>query len=46
MQSYSVPGGPGLKIIRQTVKQYGGDVQFDWKEGVFTARVMLTAEAS
>ena len=38
--------GLGLKIIRQTVKQYGGDVQFDWKEGVFTARVMLTAEAS
>ena len=38
--------GLGLKIIRQTVKQYGGDVQFDWKEGVFTVRVMLTAEAS
>lgn len=38
--------GLGLKIIRQTVKQYGGDVQFDWKEGVFIVRVMLTAEAS
>lgn len=37
--------GLGLKIIRQTVKQYGGDVQFDWKEGVFTVRVMLTAQA-
>lgn len=33
--------GLGLKIIRQTVEQYGGDVQMDWKDGVFTARVML-----
>ena len=36
--------GLGLKIIRQTVEQYGGDVQMDWKEGVFTVRVMLAAE--
>lgn len=35
--------GLGLKIIRQTVEQYGGDVQMDWKEGVFTVRVMLAA---
>nr|WP_300677750.1 sensor histidine kinase [uncultured Acetatifactor sp.] len=38
--------GLGLKIIRQTVEQYGGDVQMDWKEGVFTVRVMLAAEGS
>ena len=38
--------GLGLKIIRQTVEQYGGDVQMDWKEGVFTVRVMLAAEAA
>ena len=37
--------GLGLKIIRQTVEQYGGDMQMDWKDGVFTVRVMLTAEA-
>ncbi|HBA46882.1 MAG TPA: hypothetical protein DCZ91_03590 [Lachnospiraceae bacterium] len=36
--------GLGLKIIRQTVEQYGGDVQMDWKEGVFTVRVMLVTE--
>ena len=29
----------------QTVEQYGGDMQMDWKDGVFTVRVMLTAEA-
>ena len=38
--------GLGLKIIRQTVEQYGGDVQMDWNEGVFTARVMLAVEDS
>ncbi len=36
--------GLGLKIIRQTVEQYGGDMQMGWKEGVFTVRVMLAAE--
>ena len=36
--------GLGLKIIRQTVEQYGGDMQLDWKEGVFMAQVMLAAE--
>ncbi len=38
--------GLGLKIIRQTVEQYGGDAQFAWKDGVFTVRVMLAAENS
>ncbi len=36
--------GLGLKIIRQTVEQYGGDLQMDWRDGVFTAKVMLAAE--
>ncbi len=36
--------GLGLKIIRQTVEQYGGDLQLDWRDGVFTARVMLAVE--
>ena len=36
--------GLGLKIIRETVERYGGDVQMDWKEGIFTVRVMLTVE--
>lgn len=35
--------GIGLKNIRRTVEQYGGDVQFDWKDGVFTTKLMLTA---
>ena len=38
--------GQGLKIVQQTVEQYGGDVQYDWKDGVFTARVMLAAEGA
>ena len=38
--------GQGLKIVQQTVEQYGGDVQYDWKEGVFMARVMLAAEGA
>lgn len=38
--------GLGLKIIQQTVERYGGDVRFDWKEGVFTVSVMLAAEAA
>ena len=33
--------GLGLRIIRQTVELYGGDVQFEWKNGVFFARAML-----
>lgn len=36
--------GLGLKIIRQTVDQYGGDVQMDWKDGVFHVKVMLAAD--
>lgn len=36
--------GVGIGSIRRTVEQYGGDVQFDWKDGVFTANVMLAAE--
>lgn len=36
--------GLGLKIIRQTVEQYGGDVQMDWRDGVFTVKVMLAVE--
>lgn len=36
--------GLGLKIIRQTVERYGGDIRMDWKDGVFTVRVMLAAE--
>ena len=41
----SHPGhqGLGLEIIRQTVERYGGDVQFGWKDGVFTVRIMLAA---
>lgn len=36
--------GLGMKIIQQTVERYGGDVQYEWKDGVFYARVMLAAE--
>lgn len=36
--------GVGIGSIRRTVEQYGGDVQFEWKDGVFTANVMLAAE--
>ena len=36
--------GLGLKIIRQTVEQYGGDVQMDWKDGMFHVKVMLAAD--
>ena len=36
--------GLGIKIIRQTVERYGGDVEFSWKDGVFTVRLMLTAD--
>lgn len=36
--------GLGLKIIRQTVDQYGGDMQMDWKDGVFHVKVMLAAD--
>lgn len=39
-------GGLGLRIIRQTVEKYGGDVQFEWKGGVFFARAMLAAESN
>ena len=35
--------GMGIKNIRRTVEQYGGDVQFEWKDGVFTTKVMLAA---
>ncbi|MCI9437482.1 MAG: GHKL domain-containing protein [Lachnospiraceae bacterium] len=35
--------GLGLKIVQQTAARYGGDVQFEWKEGVFTVKVMLAA---
>lgn len=37
--------GLGLKIIQRTVEQYGGDVQYGWKEGVFAVRVMMAAES-
>ncbi len=33
--------GMGLKIVQRTVEQYGGDVQYSWEDGVFTAHVML-----
>lgn len=33
--------GVGIGSIRQVVERYGGDVQFGWKEGVFTVKVML-----
>ncbi len=33
--------GVGIGSIRQVVERYGGDVQFAWKEGVFTVKVML-----
>ena len=33
--------GMGLKIVQRTVEQYGGDVQYSWENGVFTAHVML-----
>lgn len=36
--------GVGIGSIRRTVEQYGGDVRFEWKDGVFTAKVMLAAE--
>ncbi len=36
--------GVGIGSIRRTVEQYGGDVQFEWADGVFTAKVMLAAE--
>lgn len=36
--------GLGLKIIRQTVEQYGGDVQMGWIDGVFSVKIMLAAE--
>lgn len=35
--------GVGIGSIRQVVERYGGDVQFVWQEGVFTARVLLSA---
>lgn len=38
--------GVGIRSIRQTVEQYGGDVQFEWKDGVFTAKVMLAVESA
>ena len=33
--------GMGIANIRRTVEQYGGDVQFEWKEGVFVTKVVL-----
>ena len=33
--------GVGIGSIRQVVERYGGDVQFGWKEVVFTVKVML-----
>lgn len=35
--------GMGISNIRRTVEQYGGDAQFDWKDGVFTTKIMLAA---
>ncbi len=33
--------GLGIANIRWTVEQYGGDVQFSWKEGVFVTKIVL-----
>ena len=33
--------GLGLEIIRRTVERYGGDVSFEWRDGVFYTRVLL-----
>lgn len=33
--------GVGIGNIRQVAERYGGDVQFVWKEGIFTVQVML-----
>lgn len=33
--------GLGLEIIQRTVARYGGDVSFEWREGVFYTRVLL-----
>lgn len=37
--------GLGIANIRRTVEQYGGDVQFEWKEGVFFTKVVLVCAA-
>ncbi len=33
--------GLGMKIIRQTVTAYGGDVQSHWRDRIFTTTIML-----
>ncbi len=33
--------GMGIANIRRTVDQYGGDVQFEWKEGVFITKAVV-----
>ena len=37
------PGHEGLGIqnIIRTAEQYGGDVQFNWKDGIFYTKIML-----
>lgn len=36
--------GMGIGNIRQTVEQYGGDVQFVWKDGVFITKAVLVCD--
>lgn len=33
--------GYGLKSIKQTVKKYGGNINIEYKEGIFTAKIKL-----
>ena len=33
--------GLGLKNVERVVEQYGGDLELDWKEGVFYTKIML-----
>lgn len=37
--------GLGIGNVQRIVEQYGGDVRFEWKEGVFTTKAMLMCDA-
>lgn len=35
--------GLGIKNMKEVIEQFGGDMNYEWKDGVFYTKIMLTA---